>query len=122
MRINKNKKFAIIYSTEAGTLKGAGRMCLARESVNKRVCRQSQGEGVVRIGRETKGRKGKGVTIITGLLLDYDKMTELAKNLKQKCGTGGTVKKGTIELQGDHRDMLVEELKKQGYAAKRSGG
>ena len=74
------------------------------------------------MGRSTKGRKGKGVTVITGIPLDRDELQQLAKQLKQKCGSGGTVKEGAIEIQGDHRDTLVEELKKHGFTAKRSGG
>ena len=78
--------------------------------------------GVVRVGRETKGRKGKGVTLITGVPLAAAELDKLAKQLKQKCGAGGAVKNGVIEIQGDHRDMLVAELSKQGYTVKRSGG
>ena len=74
------------------------------------------------MARETKGRKGKGVTLITGLPLDETSLKGLAKELKRTCGTGGTVKNGVIEIQGDHRDALVAELKKRGYDAKRSGG
>ena len=81
-----------------------------------------KGSGAVRVGRETKGRKGKGVTVITGLPLAEAQLLALAKELKQRCGTGGTVKEGVIEIQGDHRDTLVAELEKRGYAAKRSGG
>jgi translation initiation factor 1 len=90
------------------------------------ICRQAahvpKGDGMVRVGRETKGRKGKGVTLITGVPLDADGLQKLAKRLKQKCGAGGSVRDGAIEIQGDHRDALLEELRKQGYAAKRSGG
>ena len=76
---------------------------------------------MIKVGRETKGRRGKGVTVITGVPLDYDGIRKLAKQFKQKCGSGGTVKEGVIEIQGDHRDRLVEELKILGYKAKRSG-
>jgi translation initiation factor 1 len=76
----------------------------------------------VRVGRETKGRAGKGVTVITGLPLPPQQLDALAKELKRKCGSGGTVREGAIEIQGDHRDALVAELVKRGYAAKRSGG
>lgn len=76
----------------------------------------------MRVSRETKGRKGKGVTLITGLPMHPDGLKDLAKELKQKCGSGGTVKKGTIEIQGDHRDVIVKELQDKGYAAKKSGG
>jgi len=79
-------------------------------------------DGIVRIGRETKGRKGKGVTIVTGIPLDGAKLTDLAKKLKQRCGAGGTVKDGAIEIRGDHRDTLIEVLADLGHTAKRSGG
>ena len=77
---------------------------------------------MVRVGRETKGRAGKGVTVITGLPLAALALESLATQLKKKCGSGGTVKEGVIEIQGDHRDALVAELVRLGYAAKRSGG
>lgn len=76
----------------------------------------------VRVGRETKGRAGKGVTVITGLPLAPPQLEELARQLKRRCGSGGTVRGNTIEIQGDHRDTLVAELIALGYQAKRSGG
>ncbi len=77
---------------------------------------------VVRVSRETKGRRGKGVTIISDLPLSEDGLVELATKLKTRLGTGGTVKDGRIEIQGDHRDRIVEELEGMGYRAKRAGG
>jgi translation initiation factor 1 len=77
---------------------------------------------VVRVGRETKGRRGKGVTTVTDLPLDEAGLLELAARLKQKCGTGGTVKNGRIEIQGDQRERLVAELKSMGYRVRRTGG
>jgi len=112
----------IVYSTEHG------RMCPAcGRPVGECVCRQQRatipvGDGVVRVGRETKGRKGKGVTVITGLPLDEQGLQKLATDLKRRCGAGGTVKGSTIEIQGDHRDLLVAELTARGYTVKRSGG
>lgn len=79
-------------------------------------------DGVVRISRETKGRKGKGMTIITGVPLQGDALKDLAKQLKQKCGTGGTVKGNVIEIQGDHRDKLLDELSSHGWTVKKAGG
>ena len=76
----------------------------------------------MRVGRETKGRRGKGVTVITGLPLNAVEIKKLARQFKQKCGSGGTVRDGVIEIQGDHREMLVELLTALGWAAKRSGG
>jgi translation initiation factor 1 len=79
-------------------------------------------DGAVRVGRETQGRSGKGVTVITGLPLAPPELENLARELKQRCGSGGTVRDGVVEIQGEHRDTLVAELTKRGYAAKRSGG
>ena len=78
--------------------------------------------GTVKVGRETAGRRGKGVTTVSDLNLPEAGLLELAATLKAKCGTGGTVKDGRIEIQGDHRDRIVAELEKLGYKAKRAGG
>lgn len=80
------------------------------------------GAALVRVGREVAGRAGKGVSVIHSLPLSTAELQELAKRLKRLCGAGGAVKEGTIEIQGDHRDRLVAELRKLGYDAKRSGG
>jgi translation initiation factor 1 len=74
------------------------------------------------VSRETKGRKGKGVTLVTGIPLDEKELKAFAKILKAKCGTGGTVKDGVIEIQGDQRDVLVPLLQAKGWLVKRSGG
>ena len=79
-------------------------------------------EATVRVGRETQGRGGKGVTVISGLPLAPSALEDLAKQFKKRCGCGGTVRNGVIEIQGDHRDLLVAELAKLGWQAKRSGG
>jgi len=104
-------------------------MCPAcGEPVGRCVCREREaatvppGDGIVRVSRETKGRKGKGVTLVTGVLLDEQALQKLATQLKRRCGAGGTVKDRVIEIQGDHRDLLVEELTRQGYTVKRTGG
>lgn len=91
------------------------------------VCKQQQaaqslGDGKVRVSRETSGRGGKAVTVVRGLPLDAAALTRLGKQLKAACGSGGTVKDGVIEVQGDHADKLLALLQAQGYAAKRSGG
>jgi len=110
-----------VYSTESGKL---GPDC--NEPAAKSSCRKKQepakGDGIVRLLRETKGRKGKGVTLITGLPLGSEELKNLAKTLKQKCGSGGSIKDGVIEIQGDHRDMLELELVGLGYKVKRAGG
>ncbi|TAK03536.1 MAG: translation initiation factor Sui1, partial [Candidatus Manganitrophaceae bacterium] len=100
----------IVYSTEHG------RMCPdCGEPIAQCRCRQKQSapkkDGIVRVSRETKGRKGKGVTLIAGVPLHPEGLRDLAKELKQTCGSGGTVKEGVIEIQGDHRDVIVEALR-----------
>jgi translation initiation factor 1 len=77
---------------------------------------------VVRVSRQTQGRAGKGVTVITGLPLTAETLAALASELKRLCGSGGTVKDGSIEIQGEHRDRLVAELSRRGFAARRAGG
>jgi translation initiation factor 1 len=76
----------------------------------------------VRVGRQTSGRGGKAVSVVTGLPLSAEELEALATRLKKLCGAGGAVKDGNIEIQGDHRDRLVQELIRLGYEAKRSGG
>jgi translation initiation factor 1 len=76
----------------------------------------------VRVGRETKGRAGKGVTVVTGLGLPLAEIEQLAAKLKKQCGSGGTVREGVIEIQGDHRDTVVAALAKHGIIARKSGG
>ena len=76
----------------------------------------------VRVERQVAGRGGKGVSVITGLPLPPAELEALATRLKKTCGCGGTVRNGPIEIQGDHRDRLVDELIRLGYQAKRSGG
>ena len=81
-----------------------------------------EGDGIVRVRREKKGRKGKTVTTLTGVPLAPDELKELARELKQRCGTGGAVKDGVIEIQGDHCNELIEELERRDYKVKRAGG
>ena len=79
-------------------------------------------KAVVRVGRETQGRRGKGVTVVTGVPLAGAALEALATELKRRCGSGGTVQDGVIEIQGDHRDLLVAELERRGWTARRAGG
>ena len=117
----QNKGAGIVYSTEFG------KMCPGcNKPAAKCICQKKQSipksDGIVRLMRETKGRKGKGVTLITGVPLDNKGLKKLAKSLKQKCGCGGSLKNGVIEIQGDHRDVLEKELGRLGYKVKRAGG
>ena len=106
-----NKESRLVYSTETGRVKDNGT-----------PSRSYDGDGIVRIRRETSCRKGKGVTTISGIDLDDAALKTLAKQLKQKCSTGGSVKDGMIEIQGDHRDKLKAELEKLGHSVKLAGG
>lgn len=112
----------LVYSTDAG------RMCPAcRRPIASCTCAASPraapaGDGIARIRRETGGRNGKTVTTVTGLALDDAALVALAKRLKAACGSGGTVRDGTIELQGDHRDAVLAFLAKEGLRGKLAGG
>jgi len=108
---NKKESRVVWSSEESGTA-----------SQEKPHPTPSKGDGVVRVSRQTKGRKGKGVTLISGVPLAGDELKDLAKALKQRCGSGGTIKDGIIEIQGDHRDTLVVELSKKNWIVKKSGG
>lgn len=81
-----------------------------------------KGDGIVRLHRQTSGRKGKGVCLITGLDLDDDALSKLAAELKKKCGCGGALKEGVIEIQGDKRDLLKTLLEAKGFTVKLAGG
>lgn len=107
---------------------GMGRLCPDCDRPIKECCckqRKAQaatGDGRVRVQRQTKGRGGKTVTVVSGLPLAGAELKELAGEFKRRFGVGGAVKDGAIEIQGDYADALVDELKKRGYQAKRSGG
>ncbi len=84
--------------------------------------RRPDGDGIVRVRRETSGRKGKEVTSISGVLLPQKELKALAKDLKKLCGSGGSTKDGIIEIQGDHVEKVIEALTKRSFTVKRSGG
>jgi translation initiation factor 1 len=117
---DKLSKDRIVYSTEQG------RICPGCSNpVNQCTCRKQtspSGDGNVRVSRETKGRKGKGVTLIKGLAMDAATLRLMSKKLKTMCGSGGTVKKEIIEIQGDHIERILDYLKEQGIKAKQAGG
>ncbi|MFH1570645.1 MAG: translation initiation factor Sui1 [Gemmatimonadota bacterium] len=112
-----------VYSTDHGRLcPECGRPAAQCACRQRQPAPAARGDGVVRVGRQTQHRKGKGVTVVTGVPLTGEALEELARDLKQRCGAGGTVRDGVIEIQGEHRDALVAELQKRGYAVKRAGG
>ena len=115
------KRGGLVFSTEAG------RMCAGcRRPVADCVCRDRSrsrsGDGSIIVSRETKGRKGAGVTLISGLPLSDNDLKKLAKSLKSACGVGGAVKAAVIELQGDQREKVKRALEADGYTVKLSGG
>jgi translation initiation factor 1 len=111
----------IVYST------GIGRRCPnCLRPCPECVCRRgtpakAPSDGIVRVGRETRGRKGKSVSIISGLGLPRAQLDALAAQLKKRCGSGGSIEDDRILIQGDHRDALVAELKDRGWTVKRAG-
>jgi translation initiation factor 1 len=122
-----NSDRRVVYSTEHGQLdkpmsdhkrsKKKGRKDLSNTQAIKNPAKQG-----IRIRRESKGRGGKTVSIVDGLPLSEKEMKTLLKKLKAQLGTGGALKNGVLEIQGEHRDKLLQLLEKEGYQAKLSGG
>ena len=112
----------LVYSTDHG------RMCpTCRRPLPQCSCRQAAaavpaGDGIVRVQRETKGRGGKAVTVVRGVPVDATGLLKLGQELKAACGSGGTVKDGNIEVQGEHVDKILALLQQRGYQVKRAGG
>lgn len=119
--MNKNAS-RLVYSSERGRICPSCSQPAAACRCRRPAKAATPGDGVVRVGRATRGRKGKGVTTISGVPLAAGQLKALASELKQQCGTGGTLKDGVIELQGDHRDQVIELLKAKGLTVKRAGG
>ena len=107
--MSKNSK--LVYSTDQGRIKE-----------EKTTYSANSGDGIIRLRRETKGRKGKGVTLISGAILEAGELKALAKQLKQQCGVGGAVKEGIIEIQTDDRQKLKALLEQRGFEVKIAGG
>ncbi|WP_048956167.1 stress response translation initiation inhibitor YciH [Enterobacter bugandensis] len=101
----------LVYSTESG-----------RIDEPKTQAERPKGDGIVRIQRQTSGRKGKGVCLISGIDMDDAELNKLAAELKKKCGCGGAVKDGIIEIQGDKRDLIKSLLEAKGMKVKLAGG
>jgi len=118
---NKLLSSGLVYSTDSGRMCPQCRQPLAQCSCHTAVNRPA-GDGIVRVSRQTKGRAGKGVTLVKGLDLDDAALIALGKLLKTACGSGGTVKEGVIEVQGDHVERVMDMLKAQAYTVKRAGG
>lgn len=121
MALRENGNSRLVYATDQGRMcPGCGKPVAACACASRQD--RPHGDGIVRISRQTKGRKGKGVSCVTGIALPPDALEALAKQLKQRCGAGGAVKDGVIEIQGDHREALAAALQKLGYTVKLAGG
>jgi translation initiation factor 1 len=109
-----------VYSTSTG------RICpKCGKPIDACICKKTSrpsGDGIIRIFRDSKGRKGKTVTLITGLSLADEALRTLHSDLKHQCGSGGAIKEGILEIQGDHRELVSSELKKRGFNVKLAGG
>jgi translation initiation factor 1 len=123
----RNRDAQTVYSSEHGRhcphcgLPKKKCVCRASPRGDKSVA-NADSDGIVRVGRTSKGRGGKTITEVKGVQLPEAELRDLAKALKRRCGTGGTLKDGVIEIQGDQRDTLVAELEARGFTVKRSGG
>ena len=112
----RSRDTRVVWSSDDGDLRKA------RDPDKQRARDLAQAGGRVKVRRETSGRRGKAVTTVAGVPLDDDGLKELAGRLKKRCGVGGSVKDGVIDLQGDHRDAVLEVLKADGYDAVLAGG
>lgn len=115
----------LVYSTESG------KICQScQKPVADCICKKKKPsspasikiDGIIRVQREVKGRKGKTVTTVSGFQLNADELKNLTAELKRRCGTGGSIKDGVILIQGEHRDTLITELTNRGFTAKLAGG
>ena len=116
-----------VYSSELGRLcphcgSPSGRCRCGRRRSKSEEATPTDGDGIVRVSRTRRGRKGKTVTLVTGVPVSAQALRDLTSDLKKRCGTGGSVKDGIIEIQGDQRDALVSALEERGFQVKLSGG
>ncbi len=119
--MQKKPTGGLVYSTDSGRMCPACRQPQAQCTCKQLAARRPKGDGVVRISLDTKGRGGKAVTVVRGIALDTDALATLGKRLRSACGTGGTVKDGVIEVQGDHLARVTDSLVNEGWRVKRSG-
>ena len=112
----------LVYSTEGGRMCPGCRRPLAQCSCSKAVTPAAPADGIVRVLRETKGRGGKSVTVVRGVAGDAAALLQMGQQLKAACGSGGTVKDGSIEIQGDHVEKVMDLLRQRGLQVRRAGG
>lgn len=113
-----SRDYFTVYSTETKVCRKCGRSTCACG----RAATPARASGPVRVGRETKGRKGAGVTVVTGLVMTEAQLRDLLSACKKRLGCGGTLRDGVLEFQGEHRDALLAHLESLGIKARRSGG
>lgn len=119
--MKREANHARVYTSEEGRICPVCDKAKAQCACAKKTAATGKAsDGIIRIARETRGRKGKGVTLISGV--PEEELAARAKELKQWCGSGGTVKDGRIEIQGDHRDAILAFLLKKGFKVKKAGG
>ncbi len=123
--MKRSRSSTLVYSTEDGRhCRDCGQAisaCLCHKT-SASAAKVPPGDGIVRISRQTKGRKGNGVTVITGLALEPTALEQLAKELKKRCASGGRVVDGALEIQGEHRQTLQALLQERGFKVKLAGG
>ena len=120
--MKSTSKTTLVYSTETGRMcPGCGK-ALAACACKSAAAGAILGDGVVRVSRQSKGRGGKTVTLVKGVALDAAGLAALGKQLRSACGSGGTVKDGVIEVQGDHCETILKSLDKLGIKGKQAGG
>jgi translation initiation factor 1 len=120
--MRKSTGGGLVYSTAGGRMCPACRQPIAACTCAVHAAQAPRGDGIVRVSRETHGRGGKAVTVVRGVVGDAAALAALGKRLRTACGSGGTVKDGVLEVQGDHRDRVVDWLTREGYSVKRAGG
>ncbi len=119
---SKSEPGGLVYSTDSGRMCPACRQPVAACLCAQRAKAAAPGDGVARVTREKQGRGGKTVTVVRGLALDAEALAALGKRLRAACGSGGTLKDGVLEVQGDHAERVVALLLADGHKAKRAGG
>jgi translation initiation factor 1 len=111
-----------VYSTELGRICPRCGLPVSNCKCGKKKDQLPAGDGIVRIFRDSKSRRGKTVTLIKGILADENTQKDILSALKRICGSGGALKDGVLEIQGDHRDVIAAELKKRGFTVKLADG
>ena len=122
MALRKTDGYRVVYSSDTGRMCPDCNQQMDRCTCSKGRASEGAADGILRVRREVQGRKGKAVTAVRGVAGDAAALKRVLKALKQLCGSGGTVKDGVLEVQGDHCDKVVAYLERQGHKVRRAGG